>query len=282
MNKASHEGAIGISRFGLQRKSDPLPAGYVLAIFIAVLLFELLPYVQELWRGWRANVGRLVPAPARRARARRTDTLQPCGASGGSVPGTAKRYSVAGAALVVDGRDPQAGAFVLAHQCVAAFARCAAAGVRTAVVEQELRLVEAEALQNLVVVRVDGQQVLARKPSAAQRRHLEHFHDVLLGTWPSRGGLPREANLARAVDLDVGAREAWGRTRSENLQCPGGAASQAGTTVPRPSACREARDAACAAAQATRRAAALPRKATARSRAARDSSRNRCSRCSHV
>jgi hypothetical protein len=53
MNEASHAGAIDIPRFTLQRKSDPLPAGYVLAIFIAVLLFELLPYVQELWRGWR-------------------------------------------------------------------------------------------------------------------------------------------------------------------------------------------------------------------------------------
>jgi hypothetical protein len=66
---------VEAARFVLRRKPDPLPVGYVAGIFTAIVLFELLPYAQELWRGWRANGGRLVPAPARRARVEHTDTL---------------------------------------------------------------------------------------------------------------------------------------------------------------------------------------------------------------
>jgi hypothetical protein len=34
----------------------------------AILLFELLPYVEEFLRGLRANAGKLVPMKARRAK----------------------------------------------------------------------------------------------------------------------------------------------------------------------------------------------------------------------
>ena len=40
-------------RFQIALKPDPLPWSYVAAFLCAVLLFELLPYLEELLRGWR-------------------------------------------------------------------------------------------------------------------------------------------------------------------------------------------------------------------------------------
>jgi hypothetical protein len=51
-------------RFELVWKDPPLPWGYVLSILAAVALLEVLPYVEELIRGLRANRGRLVPPKA--------------------------------------------------------------------------------------------------------------------------------------------------------------------------------------------------------------------------
>jgi hypothetical protein len=48
-------------RFELVWKDPPLPWDYVLSILAAVALLEVLPYVEELIRGLRANRGRLVP-----------------------------------------------------------------------------------------------------------------------------------------------------------------------------------------------------------------------------
>jgi hypothetical protein len=49
-------------RTDLSWKPEPLPILYVIAILSVVLLFELLPFLEEFWRGLRANRGRLVPA----------------------------------------------------------------------------------------------------------------------------------------------------------------------------------------------------------------------------
>jgi hypothetical protein len=48
-------------------KRDKLPVPYVVATLGSLFLFEALPYLEELWRGLRANPGRLVPPwpPAR-------------------------------------------------------------------------------------------------------------------------------------------------------------------------------------------------------------------------
>jgi hypothetical protein len=43
------------ARFGLQPKGDPLPLAYIGSFLGAVLLFELLPYAEELVRGLRAS-----------------------------------------------------------------------------------------------------------------------------------------------------------------------------------------------------------------------------------
>jgi hypothetical protein len=43
------------ARFTLELKSTPLPTGYVSALLAAILLFELLPYLEELRRGYRAR-----------------------------------------------------------------------------------------------------------------------------------------------------------------------------------------------------------------------------------
>jgi hypothetical protein len=48
-------------RFAIVEKNPPLPWSYVSAILATVLLFEVLPYMEELIRGLRANHGRLVP-----------------------------------------------------------------------------------------------------------------------------------------------------------------------------------------------------------------------------
>jgi hypothetical protein len=48
-------------RYTIAEKQPPLPWTYVSAILATVLLFEVLPYVEEFIRGLRANHGRLVP-----------------------------------------------------------------------------------------------------------------------------------------------------------------------------------------------------------------------------
>jgi hypothetical protein len=52
-------------------KSQPLPVLYVLSIMAAIVLLEFLPYLEELFRGLRANRGRLIPPTARDAAPRR-------------------------------------------------------------------------------------------------------------------------------------------------------------------------------------------------------------------
>jgi hypothetical protein len=44
-------------RFALELKNESLPIAYIVAVLGAALLFELLPYLEELWRGLRARVG---------------------------------------------------------------------------------------------------------------------------------------------------------------------------------------------------------------------------------
>jgi hypothetical protein len=51
----------------LSWKSQPLPVLYILSIMTAIVLFELLPYVEELLRGLRANRGQLISPKARDA-----------------------------------------------------------------------------------------------------------------------------------------------------------------------------------------------------------------------
>ena len=54
-------------RFDLVLKQPPLPWLYVGAIFLAILLFEVLPYLEELVRGLRAHGGHLTPHDTRPA-----------------------------------------------------------------------------------------------------------------------------------------------------------------------------------------------------------------------
>ena len=49
------------ARFDLAWKEPQLPWGYVLSVLAAVLLLEVIPYLEELIRGLRANRGALVP-----------------------------------------------------------------------------------------------------------------------------------------------------------------------------------------------------------------------------
>jgi hypothetical protein len=49
------------ARFDITLKQPPLPWGYVLSVLAAALLFELLPYIEELIRGLRASNGALIP-----------------------------------------------------------------------------------------------------------------------------------------------------------------------------------------------------------------------------
>ena len=56
------------SKFDLAWKPQQLPTIYIASVMAAILLFELLPYVEEFLRGLRANAGKLVPMKARRAK----------------------------------------------------------------------------------------------------------------------------------------------------------------------------------------------------------------------
>ncbi len=49
------------AEWGIRLKEQPLPAAYLVTMLVLIVLFEVLPYVEEFWRGWRANGGRLVP-----------------------------------------------------------------------------------------------------------------------------------------------------------------------------------------------------------------------------
>ena len=49
------------ARFTIGLKSDPLPTLYIVTMLPATFLFEVLPYIEEFFRGLRANRGRLVP-----------------------------------------------------------------------------------------------------------------------------------------------------------------------------------------------------------------------------
>lgn len=55
------------ARFELVWKSEQLPVTYLWLLLAANILFEVLPYLEELARGLRANRGRLVPERAKRA-----------------------------------------------------------------------------------------------------------------------------------------------------------------------------------------------------------------------
>ncbi|MBW9103008.1 diguanylate cyclase [Paraburkholderia phenoliruptrix] len=41
------------ARFELVAKNQPLPVAYIVTLFALILVFELLPYLEELWRGLR-------------------------------------------------------------------------------------------------------------------------------------------------------------------------------------------------------------------------------------
>jgi hypothetical protein len=49
------------ARFTLALKPDPLPWTYVVSVLVAVVVFEILPYAEELIRGLRANDGAFTP-----------------------------------------------------------------------------------------------------------------------------------------------------------------------------------------------------------------------------
>ncbi|CDX22546.1 conserved membrane hypothetical protein [Mesorhizobium sp. ORS 3324] len=53
------------ARFDLAWKQQQLPLTYIATVMSVILLFELLPYLEELFRGLRANSGRFVPPKAR-------------------------------------------------------------------------------------------------------------------------------------------------------------------------------------------------------------------------
>jgi hypothetical protein len=61
-------GGSETAKFDLTWKSEPLPTPYIATIMTIILLFEFLPYVEELLRGLRANGGRLVPTTVSHAK----------------------------------------------------------------------------------------------------------------------------------------------------------------------------------------------------------------------
>jgi flagellar biosynthesis protein FliQ len=61
------------ARFTLTWRPDKLPIAYVVTLLAVILLFELLPFIEELLRGLSANAGRLIPPAARRAASGRAD-----------------------------------------------------------------------------------------------------------------------------------------------------------------------------------------------------------------
>jgi hypothetical protein len=53
------------ARFDISLKGHPLPPVYLATLFGAIFLFEVLPYLEELTRGLRANGGAWIPRAAR-------------------------------------------------------------------------------------------------------------------------------------------------------------------------------------------------------------------------
>jgi hypothetical protein len=43
------------ARFSLELKKAPLPTGYVAGLLIAIVVFEVLPFSEEMWRGLRTR-----------------------------------------------------------------------------------------------------------------------------------------------------------------------------------------------------------------------------------
>lgn len=52
------------ARFDIQWKGEPLPTAYIIVVLCIALLFNLLPYLEELRRGLAASHGRLIPRAA--------------------------------------------------------------------------------------------------------------------------------------------------------------------------------------------------------------------------
>lgn len=51
-----------IADYSLAWKAEPLPVVYVLVLMALILILQVLPYLEEFFRGLRANRGALVPA----------------------------------------------------------------------------------------------------------------------------------------------------------------------------------------------------------------------------
>ncbi|MBP2293191.1 hypothetical protein [Azospirillum rugosum] len=49
---------------GFRLKRDPLPTGYIATLIGLIGLLEVLPYLEEMYRDWRAHPGRLMPPKA--------------------------------------------------------------------------------------------------------------------------------------------------------------------------------------------------------------------------
>lgn len=45
------------ARFELKQRADPLPTGYIVAVLTGIFLLEVLPYLEEYWRGRKARKG---------------------------------------------------------------------------------------------------------------------------------------------------------------------------------------------------------------------------------
>lgn len=61
-----------LARFDLAWKREPLPTAYIVVVMSVALVFDLVPYLEELRRGLAAAQGRLVPpAAASKGAARR-------------------------------------------------------------------------------------------------------------------------------------------------------------------------------------------------------------------
>lgn len=52
------------AQFSLQWKSPPLPGGYVAALLTGIVLFEVLPYLEESWRALKIRGRATVPVSA--------------------------------------------------------------------------------------------------------------------------------------------------------------------------------------------------------------------------